>query len=141
VDLRGVAAGGGDRVGQPLLAVALARPDQAVEPADIVVVGDVERVEVDPGPPRGTGRPGRGAHPLGPGRGQRGLGRVLPELWARIGNVAGVLAQQLLLAQLAVTEGRAPAGMAIAREVSRWAGALGLTLCQKQAEALLASRG
>jgi tetratricopeptide (TPR) repeat protein len=60
------------------------------------------------------------------------------ELWARIGNVAGVLAQQLLLAQLAVAEGRAPAGMAIAREVSRWAGALGLVQCQKQADALLA---
>jgi tetratricopeptide (TPR) repeat protein len=60
------------------------------------------------------------------------------ELWARIGNMAGVLAQQLLLAQLAVAEGRAPAGMAIAREVSRWAGALGLVQCQKQADALLA---
>jgi tetratricopeptide (TPR) repeat protein len=60
------------------------------------------------------------------------------ELWARIGNMTGVLAQQLLLAQLAVTEGRAPAGMAIAREVSRWAGALGLVQYQKQADALLA---
>ena len=62
------------------------------------------------------------------------------ELWARIGNMTGVLAQQLLLAQLAVTEGRAPAGMAIATEVSRWAGALGLVQCQKQADALLAGR-
>jgi len=60
------------------------------------------------------------------------------ELWARIGNMTGVLAQQLLLAQLAVTEGRAPAGLAIAREVSRWAGALGLVLYQNQADALLA---
>jgi len=60
------------------------------------------------------------------------------ELWARIGNLTGVLAQQLLLAQLAVTEGRAPAGMAIAREVSRWAGALGLVRYQNQADALLA---
>jgi tetratricopeptide (TPR) repeat protein len=60
------------------------------------------------------------------------------ELWARIGNMAGVLAQQLLLARLAVTEGRAPAGMEIAREVSRWAGALGLVQCQKQADTLLA---
>jgi tetratricopeptide (TPR) repeat protein len=59
------------------------------------------------------------------------------ELWARIGNMIGVLAQQLLLAQLAVTEGRAPAGMAIATEVSRWAGALGLVPCQKQADTLL----
>jgi tetratricopeptide (TPR) repeat protein len=62
------------------------------------------------------------------------------ELWARIGNMTGVLAQQLLLAELAVTEGKAPAGMAIATEVSRWAGALGLVLCQKQADALLAGR-
>jgi tetratricopeptide (TPR) repeat protein len=60
------------------------------------------------------------------------------ELWARIGNMTGVLAQQLLLAQLAVTEGRAPAGIAIASEVSRWAGALGLALYQKQADTLLA---
>jgi tetratricopeptide (TPR) repeat protein len=60
------------------------------------------------------------------------------ELWARIGNVTGVLAQQLLLAQLAVTEGRAPAGMAIATEVSRWAGALGLALYQQQADTMLA---
>ena len=44
------AAGGGDRGGQPLLAVALARPVQAVEPADVVVARDIERVEVDPGP-------------------------------------------------------------------------------------------
>jgi tetratricopeptide (TPR) repeat protein len=61
------------------------------------------------------------------------------ELWARIGNMTGVLAQQLLLAQLAVTEGRAPAGMAIATEVGRWAGALGLVRYQKQADTLLAS--
>jgi tetratricopeptide (TPR) repeat protein len=60
------------------------------------------------------------------------------ELWARIGNMTGVLAQQLLLAQLAVTEGRAPAGMAIACEVSRWAGAVGLVLYQNQADTLLA---
>jgi tetratricopeptide (TPR) repeat protein len=60
------------------------------------------------------------------------------ELWARIGNMTGVLAQQLLLAQLAVTEGRAQAGMAIAGEVSRWAGALGLVMYQNQANALLA---
>jgi tetratricopeptide (TPR) repeat protein len=62
------------------------------------------------------------------------------ELWARIGNMTGVLAQQLLLAQLAVAEGRAPAGMAIATEVSRWAGAVGLALYQKQADTLLAGQ-
>jgi len=61
------------------------------------------------------------------------------ELWARAGNMTGVLAQQLLLAQLAVTEGRAPAGLAIAGEVSRWAGALGLALYQQQADTLLAA--
>jgi tetratricopeptide (TPR) repeat protein len=60
------------------------------------------------------------------------------ELWARIGNMTGVLAQQLLLAQLAMAEGRAPAGLAIAGEVSRWAGALGLVVYQNQADALLA---
>jgi len=61
------------------------------------------------------------------------------QLWAGIGNMTGVLAQQLLLAQLAVTEGRAPAGLAIAGEVSRWAGALGLALYQQQADTLLAA--
>jgi tetratricopeptide (TPR) repeat protein len=60
------------------------------------------------------------------------------ELWARTGNVTGVLAQQILLAQLAVTDGRPAAGAAIAREVSRWAGALGLVLYQKHADAVLA---
>jgi len=63
------------------------------------------------------------------------------ELWARIGNVTGVLAQQLLLAQLAITDGRRAAGTAIAQEVSRWAGALGLALYQRQADALLARDG
>jgi tetratricopeptide (TPR) repeat protein len=60
------------------------------------------------------------------------------ELWARIGNMTGVLAQQLLLAQLALAEGRAPAGRAIATEVGRWAGALGLVQCQRQADTMLA---
>jgi tetratricopeptide (TPR) repeat protein len=59
------------------------------------------------------------------------------ELWARIGNMTGVLAQQLMLAQLAIKEGRPAAGTAIAQEVSRWAGALGLVLYQKHADALL----
>src|SRR3984885_597724 len=60
------------------------------------------------------------------------------ELWARIGNMTGVLAPQLLLAQLAIREGRPAAGTAIAQEVSRWAGAIGLVLYQKHADALLA---
>jgi tetratricopeptide (TPR) repeat protein len=62
------------------------------------------------------------------------------ELWARIGNVTGVLAQQLLLAQLAIGEGSPDAGTAITVEVRRWAGAVGLVLCQKQADAMLAGR-
>jgi tetratricopeptide (TPR) repeat protein len=62
------------------------------------------------------------------------------ELWARIGNMTGVLAQQVLLAQLAVAEGAVPAGMAIATEVSRWAGTLGLVNYQKQADAILAGQ-
>jgi hypothetical protein len=60
------------------------------------------------------------------------------EVWARAGNMAGVLAQQLLLAQLAISEGRPAAGLAIAAEIRRWAGAVGLALCQKHADALLA---
>jgi tetratricopeptide (TPR) repeat protein len=60
------------------------------------------------------------------------------ELWARIGNTTGVLAQQLLLADLEISEGRPAAGLAIAEEVRRWSGAIGLVLCQKQADALLA---
>jgi hypothetical protein len=61
------------------------------------------------------------------------------ELWARIGNMTGVLAQQLLLAHLGISEGRTAAGSAIAEEVRRWSGAIGLSLCQQQADALLAS--
>lgn len=60
------------------------------------------------------------------------------EVWARTGNVAGVLAQQLLLAQLAIGAGRTAAGAAIAQEVRRWAGAIGLALCQQQADSMLA---
>ncbi len=60
------------------------------------------------------------------------------QLWARAGNMAGVLAQQLLLAQLAIRQGKAAAGSAIAQEAGRWAGAVGLSWCQKQADALLA---
>jgi tetratricopeptide (TPR) repeat protein len=59
------------------------------------------------------------------------------ELWASIGNVTGVLAQQVLLADLAFAEGNAAGGAAIAAEVSRWAGAAGLTLYQRSADALI----
>jgi hypothetical protein len=58
-------------------------------------------------------------------------------LWAGIGNVTGVLAQQLLLAQLAFREGNAAAGTAIATEVSRWSRAAGLALYQKSADQLI----
>jgi hypothetical protein len=58
-------------------------------------------------------------------------------LWAGIGNMTGVLAQQLLLADLAFAEGNAAGGAAIAAEVSRWAGAAGLALYQRSADALL----
>jgi hypothetical protein len=61
------------------------------------------------------------------------------QVWASIGNMTGVLAQQLLLAQLAIAEGRAEAGTAIAAEVSRWSGALGLVPYQESADALVAS--
>jgi len=59
------------------------------------------------------------------------------ELWAGIGNLTGVLAQQVLLADLAFAEGNAPGGMALAAEVSRWAGAAGMALYQRSADALI----
>jgi tetratricopeptide (TPR) repeat protein len=62
------------------------------------------------------------------------------ELWAGIGNITGVLAQQLLLAQLAFREANAAAGTAIAAEVSRWAGAAGLVLYQRSADELIERR-
>ena len=61
------------------------------------------------------------------------------ELWAGIGNVTGVLAQQLLLADLAFQEGNASGGAATAAEVSRWAGAAGLTFYQRSADELVES--
>ena len=61
------------------------------------------------------------------------------ELWAGIGNVTGVLAQQLLLADLAFGEGNLAGGTAIAAEVSRWAGAAGLALYQRSADQLIES--
>jgi tetratricopeptide (TPR) repeat protein len=63
------------------------------------------------------------------------------ELWAGIGNVTGVLAQQLLLAGLACREGNPAAGTAIAAEVSRWAGAAGLARYRQSADELIASQG
>jgi hypothetical protein len=60
-------------------------------------------------------------------------------LWARIGNMTGVLAQQVLLADLAFGEDNPAGGLAIAAEVSRWAGAAGLAFYQKSADALIES--
>ena len=60
------------------------------------------------------------------------------EVWAAAGNVCGVLAQQLLLAHLALAEGQPAAGVAIATEVRRWARAAGLPLYAGSAEALIA---
>jgi hypothetical protein len=60
-------------------------------------------------------------------------------LWAGIGNMTGVLAQQVLLADLAFGEGNPAGGLAIAAEVSRWAGAAGLALYQMSADALIES--
>ncbi|HEX3921551.1 MAG TPA: hypothetical protein VHY31_04650 [Streptosporangiaceae bacterium] len=62
------------------------------------------------------------------------------EVWAAAGNVCGVLAQQLLLAHLALAEGQAAAGVAIATEVRRWARAAGLPLYAGSAEALIADQ-
>ena len=62
------------------------------------------------------------------------------ELWAGIGNVTGVLAQQVLLAGLAFREGNPAGGTAIAAEVSRWAGAAGLARYQKSADELIDRR-
>jgi tetratricopeptide (TPR) repeat protein len=62
------------------------------------------------------------------------------EVWAAAGNVCGVLAQQLLLAHLALAEGQPAAGVAIATEVRRWARAAGLPLYAGSAEALIAGQ-
>jgi hypothetical protein len=62
------------------------------------------------------------------------------EVWAAAGNVCGVLAQQLLLAHLALAESQPAAGVAIATEVRRWARAAGLPLYAGSAEALIAGQ-
>jgi len=76
VDGRRVAAGGGDRGGEPVLAVALPRPHQAGQPADVVLAGDIERVEVEPGPPGDVRHPGRQRHRAAHGAAQRRRVRV-----------------------------------------------------------------
>ena len=68
VHYRRVPAGRRDRGGQPLLAVAFTGPHQAGQPAHVVVAADVERAEIQPGPPgdhggcAGSGTGPRGAH-------------------------------------------------------------------------------
>src|SRR5882757_11429020 len=41
---------------QPLVAVRFARPDQAAQPRNVLLVGDVERVEIDAGAPDDLGQ-------------------------------------------------------------------------------------
>ncbi len=49
--VRGFGASDADGAAQPLQPVRLVRPDQALQPADVAVVANVERVEVDAGSP------------------------------------------------------------------------------------------
>jgi hypothetical protein len=55
VDARRVPAGRLDGGRQPLPAPGLAGPEQALQPADVIVVGNVERVQVQPGAPDDVG--------------------------------------------------------------------------------------
>ncbi|MFD9489679.1 hypothetical protein ACFWBX_38050 [Streptomyces sp. NPDC059991] len=59
------------------------------------------------------------------------------ELGARAGLVPGTLSQQMLLAVLARTTGDAAGAEALAREIARWAGALGAVHIEAQAAAFL----
>ncbi|PKV89284.1 hypothetical protein [Streptomyces sp. TLI_146] len=60
------------------------------------------------------------------------------ELGARAGLVPGTLSQQMLLAVLARTTGDTAGAEALAREIARWAGALGAVHIEAQATAFLA---
>ncbi|WP_406375642.1 hypothetical protein OG788_38785 [Streptomyces sp. NBC_00647] len=60
------------------------------------------------------------------------------ELGARAGTVPGTLTQQLLLAVLARDTGDEAGAAALAREVARWAGAIGAVATAAQANAFLA---
>lgn len=62
------------------------------------------------------------------------------ESGARAGAVIGTLAQQLLLAQLAREAGDEAGAVMLAREVSRWTGALGADRHRAMAEAFLAGQ-
>ena len=59
-------------------------------------------------------------------------------LGARAGAVTGTLSQQLLLAALARDAGDEAGATALAREITRWAGAIGATRIEAQAAAFLA---
>jgi len=59
-------------------------------------------------------------------------------LGARAGAVTGTLSQQLLLAVLARDTGDKAGATALAREIARWAGAIGATHIAAQAEGFLA---
>ncbi|WP_406364775.1 hypothetical protein [Streptomyces sp. NBC_00645] len=64
--------------------------------------------------------------------------RRATELGARAGTVPGTLSQQLLLAVLARDTGDEAGAAALAREVARWAGAIGAVTTEAQANAFLA---
>ena len=64
--------------------------------------------------------------------------RRATELGARAGTVPGTLSQQLLLAVLARDTGDEAGAAALAREVARWAGAVGAVTTEAQANAFLA---
>ena len=62
--------------GEPVLAVALPGPHQAGQPADVVLPRDIERVEVEPGPPGDVRYPGRQRYRAADGAAQRRRVRV-----------------------------------------------------------------
>lgn len=75
-------------------------------------------------------------------RGENGRARErwsrATELGARAGTVPGTLSQQLLLAVLARDAGDEAGATALAREIARWAGAVGAVTTEAQAEGFLA---
>ncbi|WRZ88786.1 hypothetical protein OHB54_06750 [Streptomyces sp. NBC_01007] len=64
--------------------------------------------------------------------------RRAAELGARAGTVPGTLSQQMLLAVLARDTGDEAGAAALAREVERWAGAIGAVTTEAQAHGFLA---
>ena len=82
IDARRVAARDLERAAQRLEPVLLARPDQQLEPAHLLGVGDVDRVEVEPGAPGDLRQRVRAAagRPSGV---QRRIGGPSPSRWPR----------------------------------------------------------